>query len=171
LLSSRFWRPICGDDEKKKSFGGGKALTIPVLNTLLLRSGLPLVDETNIDVYLASAEGQSPYALLFFSGAAAPRPETGDVAAILPELLRAFAGRLRGAIVAPEAEAKLKGRFQIFVQPSLCVVRNGEPVAVMPKILDWAVYLEKIEAAFDPDAPILEGPKKPQVEFTFSQGA
>jgi len=109
--------------------------------------------------------------LLFFSGAAAPRPESSDVAAVLPEILRAFAGRLRGAVVAPEAEAALKGRFQIFVLPSLCVTRGLDPVAVLPKILDWSVYLEKIEAALDPAAPALTGPKGPKIEFTFSQGA
>lgn len=146
-------------------------MTVTVLQALLQRSGLPLVDESNIDAFLAPAAGECPHALLFFSGAAAPRPETSDVAAILPELQRAFAGRLRGAVVAPEAEASLKGRFQVFVQPSLCVTRGGEPVGVMPKILDWAVYLEKIEAALDPQAPILSAPKGPKVEFTFSQGA
>lgn len=141
------------------------------LDALVQRAGLPLVDETNIDAFLAPAEGECRHALLFFSGAAAPRPESSDVAAVLPEILRAFAGRLRGAIVAPEAEARLKGRFQVFVAPSLSVTRGTEPVAVMPKILDWADYVNKIEAALDPRAPVLSGPKTPQVAFTFSQGA
>jgi hydrogenase-1 operon protein HyaE len=146
-------------------------MSFPFLDALIQRAGLPLVDETNIDAFLAPAEGECRHALLFFSGAAAPRPESSDVAAVLPEILRAFAGRLRGAIVAPEAEARLKGRFQVFVAPSLSVTRGAEPVAVMPKILDWADYVHKIEAALDPQAPVLSGPKTPQVAFTFSQGA
>ena len=146
-------------------------MTAPFLDALIQRAGLPVVDETNIDAFLAPALGESAHALLFFSGAAAPRPESSDVAAVLPEILRAFAGRLRGAVVAPEAEAKLKGRFQIFVLPSLCVIRAGDPVGVLPKILDWSVYLENIEAALDPKAPALTGPQGPKVEFTFSQGA
>jgi hydrogenase-1 operon protein HyaE len=146
-------------------------MSFPVLDALIERAGLPLVDETNIDAFLAPAAGECPNALLFFSGAAAPRPETTDVAAVLPEILRAFAGRLRGAIVAPEAEAKLKGRFQVFVAPSLSVTRGTEPVAVLPKILDWSDYMSRIEAALDPQAPVLSGPKVPKVDFTFSQGA
>ncbi len=143
----------------------------PVLTALTARAALPLVDETNIAAFLAPAAGDCSHALLFFSGAAAPRPETADVAAVLPEIVRAFQGRLRGAIVAPEAEASLKGRFQVFVTPSLCVARGMEPVAVLPKILDWADYLERIEAALDPQAPVLVSAKGPKTEFTFSQGA
>jgi hydrogenase-1 operon protein HyaE len=142
----------------------------PVLDALAERAGLYRVDETTIDAFLAPAAGECPHALLFFYGAA-PRPESSDVAAVLPEILRAFEGRLRGAIVAPEAEAALKGRFQVFVAPSLCVTRGSEPVAVLPKILDWTEYLERIEAALDPQAPILSAPKGPKVEFTFSRGA
>ncbi len=143
----------------------------PVLNALAGRSGLFWADEANIDAFLAPAAGEAAHALLFFSGAAAPRPETSDVAAVLPEILRAFAGRLRGAIVAPEAEASLKSRFQIYVTPSLCVTRGGEPVAVLPKILDWSDYLGRIEAALQPQAPILSEAKGPRTVFTFSQGA
>jgi hydrogenase-1 operon protein HyaE len=146
-------------------------MTESVLTALRQRAGLPLVDATNIDAFLAPAGGECANALLFFSGAAAPRPEMSDVATVLPEILRAFAARLRGAIVAPEAEAALKGRFQIFVLPSLCVTRSTEPVAVLPKILDWADYMEKIEAALDPQAAVLTGPRGPKVEFNFSKGA
>jgi hydrogenase-1 operon protein HyaE len=143
----------------------------PFLDALFQRTSLPVVDETNIDAFLAPAAGECPNALLFFSGAGAPRPESSDVAAVLPEILRAFSGRLRGAIVAPEAEAALKGRFQIFVLPSLCVTRAIEPVGVLPKILDWSDYVEKIEAALDPQAPVLSAAAKPKTQFTFSQGA
>jgi hydrogenase-1 operon protein HyaE len=143
----------------------------PVLNALAQRAGLFWADEGNIDAFLVPAADKGDHALLFFSGAAAPRPETFDVAAVLPEILRAFAGRLRGAIVAPEAEASLKGRFQVFVTPSLCVTRGGEPVTVLPKILDWSDYLERIEAALQPQAPILNDARGARTVFTFSQGA
>jgi hydrogenase-1 operon protein HyaE len=146
-------------------------MTFPVLDPLVARAALPWVDQAGLDAFLLGAPGESPHALLFFSGAAAPRPETSDVAAVLPEILCAFAGRLRGAIVAPEAEAALKGRFQVYVTPSLCVVRAGEPIAVLPKILDWADYLERIEAALAPQAPVLNEAKGPKTVFTFSKGA
>jgi hydrogenase-1 operon protein HyaE len=146
-------------------------MTTPLLNALTGRHGLPLVDAENIDAFLAPAQGECSHTLLFFPGVGANRPETSDVAVIVPEILQAFAGRLRGAVIAPEAEQKLKARFQVFVFPSLVVTRGGDPVGVLPKIYDWSEYREKIEIFLDPGAPVLSGPKGPKVEFTHSQGA
>jgi hydrogenase-1 operon protein HyaE len=143
-------------------------MTTPLLRALTERHGLKQVDEANIDAFLA--QGETPHALLFFPGAGANRPETGDVAVVLPELLKSFAGRLRGAVVAPEAEEKLKSRFQVYVFPSLVVLRGGEPVGVLPKIYDWAEYQQKISGFLDPAAPVLSGAKGPRVEFTHSKG-
>jgi hydrogenase-1 operon protein HyaE len=145
-------------------------MTTPLLSALTDRHGLPQVDEASLDAFLAPARGESLHALLFFPGAGANRPETGDVAVVLPELLQAFAGRLRGAVVAPEAEEKLKSRFQVFVFPSLVVTRGAEPVGVLPKIYDWSEYRQKIEAFLDPDAPVLSLSRGPRVEFTHSRG-
>jgi hydrogenase-1 operon protein HyaE len=143
-------------------------MTTPLLRALTERHGLPLVDAQNIDAFLAPAADESPHALLFFTGDPAQRAETTDVAAVLPEILSAFSGRLRGAVVTREAEAALKSRFHVFVLPSLVVTRGLDPVGVLPKILDWSEYREKIEASLDPDAPVLVAGKGPKIEFTHS---
>jgi hydrogenase-1 operon protein HyaE len=149
-------------------------MTTPLLRALTERHGLPRVDEASLDAFLAPDKGESAHALLFFPGAGANRPETGDVAVVLPELLKSFSGRLRGAVVAPEAEEKLKGRFQVFIFPSLVVMRGADPVGVLPKICDWSEYRQKIEAFLDPEAPVLGAAKesgaRPRVEFTHSRG-
>ena len=144
-------------------------MTTTLVRALTERHGLPLVDEANIDAFLAQAEGESVHAALFFGGAG--RSETSDVAVIFPEILRGFEGRLRGAVVAPEAEAKLKTRFHVFVFPSLAITRGAETVGVLPKILDWSDYCQKIEALLDPATPALTGAQGPKVVFTHSQGA
>lgn len=146
-------------------------MTTPLLRALTERHGLPLVDAANIEAFLMPAEGESPHALLFFTGDPAQRAETSDVAAVLPELLTAFSGRLRGAVVEREAEAALKSRFHVFVLPSLVVTRGVDPVGVLPKILDWSEYRERIEACLNPDAPVLVTGKGPKIEFTHSHGA
>ena len=143
-------------------------MTTPLLRALTERHGLPLVDEASIDAFLAPAQGECPHAILFFAG---DRGETADVAAVLPEILRAFDGRLRGAVVTAEAEAKLRARFQVHVFPSLAVTRGPDPVGVLPKIQDWSDYREKIEKYLNPDAPVLSAAKGPQVQFTHSHGA
>jgi hydrogenase-1 operon protein HyaE len=143
----------------------------PLLRQLVERRGLPLVDGTTLDAFLDSAAAAGESALLFFSGDGGQRSETADVAVVMPELLAAFAGRLRGAVIAPEAEEALRARFHAYVSPSLVVARGREPIGVLPKICDWAEYMSRIGAWLDPAAPALAGPKRPQVEFTFSGGA
>ena len=146
-------------------------MTTDLVQALTERHGLPVVDETNIDAFLSPADGESLHAALFFAGAGQNRGETGDVAVVFPEILRSFAGRLRGAVVAAEAENSLRSRFQVFVFPSLAVVRGHDPVGVLPKILDWSEYRARIEGFLDPAAPVLAGPQGPKTVFTHSQGA
>ena len=146
-------------------------MTTPLLRALTERHGLPMVDADSIDAFLTNPQAETVHSLLFFAGDPDQRTETHDVAAILPEILRAFGGRLRGALLAPQAEAELKGRFHVYVFPSLAICRGAEAVAVLPKIQDWSDYRAKIEAALDPAAPVLAASKGPKVEFTRSQGA
>ena len=133
-------------------------------------AGVPVIDGANIDQFLNPVGGVAPHALIFFVGHATPRPETEDVAIVLPELLRAFDGRLRGAVVAASDEDSLKSRFQVSVTPSLVVTRGPEPVGVLPKIQDWSVYVQKISAWLEPDAPALARSKPDgRVEFVYTQ--
>ncbi len=126
-----------------------------------------LVDENNAEAIL-SAAGKTDHILLFFPGDPVQCPETNDVAVIFPQLLTAFGGRLRGAIVAPGAERSLSERFHVDVLPSLAVVRAGETIGVIARVRDWADYLQKIEGFLDPQATPLPKVAKPRVEFTFS---
>ncbi|MBY6241969.1 hydrogenase accessory protein [Methylosinus sp. Sm6] len=136
----------------------------PLLRALRVKHGVAEVDEASIDAFLA----QAPHALLFFAGDPAQRSETHDVAVILPQLIAAFAGRLRAAIVAPAAEHALARRFLVGVYPSLVVTRGPDPVGVLPKVWDWADYCARINGWLRPDAPVLERPIGPRVSITFS---
>jgi hydrogenase-1 operon protein HyaE len=143
----------------------------PLLRRLTERLALPVVDESSLDDFLDAAAGEGRRALLLLSGDGAQRAETADVLVIFPELLAHFSSRLRGALIAPEAEEKLRSRLLAYASPSLVVMRGREPLGVFPKVYDWADYVEKIERLLDPSAPALAGPKRPQVEITFSRGA
>lgn len=143
----------------------------PLLRRLIERARLPVVDDLGLDDFLDSASKEGRQVLLFLSGDGANRPETSDVAVVLPELLAHFSDRLRGAFIAPEAEERLRARLQAYVSPSLVVMRGREPIGVLPKIWDWADYIAKIEGFLDPAAPALAGPKAPRVEIVFSRGA
>lgn len=145
-------------------------MSTPLIAALGTRYGVPDVDETSIDAFLAPAAGEPAHALLFFTGDPRERGETHDVAVVLPELLRAFAGRLRAAVVSRAAEAALKARFGVNVFPSLVLARGADPVAVLPKIRDWSDYCDAIERGLDPDAPVLAAASGPRVEITYTRG-
>lgn len=143
----------------------------PILRQLVEQRGLPMVDADRLDHFLDEAAAAKTHSILFFAGEAGQRAETTDVAVILPELLLYFAGRLRGALIAPAAEAELRPRLHAYASPCLVVMRRRETVGVLPKIYDWADYIARIEAFLEPSAAIVAGPQRPKVEFTHGRGA
>lgn len=141
----------------------------PLIEALTTHHGLPRVDAGSVDAFLVPAANEPAHAMLFFTGDPKERAEAHDVAVVLPELLAAFAGRLRAAIVTREAEADLKARFHVVVMPSLVVTHAGVQVGVLPKILDWSEYVESLERMLAPDAPALMPSAGPRTTFTTSQ--
>ena len=121
----------------------------PLIRALSERHGLPLLEET--DGFLA----EGGHALLLFAGDPKQRMESDDVAVVLPELLKAFAGRFRGAVIALAAEDRLKLRFGVVMAPSLVVARGAETLDVITKIRDWSDYVARLSAALAPNAAAL----------------
>ncbi len=115
----------------------------------LVRRGLPEIDAAGVDAFLAHADGAGAVAVLLSAGDPVRWPEAIDVAVVLPELIDAFQGRLRGAVIAREAERELGERFGVRVQPSLILCRNGETLGVIAKIQDWSVYIDRISALIE----------------------
>ncbi len=136
--------------------------------TLHERHHLPLVDEANVEAFLAPTPAAPSHSVLFFAGDPSERPESRDLAVILPQLLDAFAGRVRGALVATDAEPALKERFCVRVLPSLVVLRGSEILGVLPKVYDWADYVARLEAMLRPDAPALVAKSGPRTEIAFT---
>jgi hydrogenase-1 operon protein HyaE len=147
---------------------GGASVPSPLLRALSEKHGVVSVNEATIDAFLEPACGEAAHAILFFAGDPVQRAETNDVAIILPQLIDAFAGRLRAAIVARASEDALKGRFNVCIFPSLVVTRGVDPLGVLPKVYDWADYLARIETLLRPGAPTLADGSGPRVRFTFS---
>jgi hydrogenase-1 operon protein HyaE len=114
----------------------------PLIERLVTSLGLPEVDAGSVDSFLAAPAD----AVLFFTENPETNAETRDVAVVLPELVKAFAGRLRPAVVSRTAERELQKRFGFARWPALVFVREGELVGTLTGIHDWDVYLEKIAA-------------------------
>ncbi len=114
----------------------------PLLGRLVRDCGVPEVDAAGIDAFLATPGD----AVLFFSENPLQYPESADVAVVLPELLGAFPGRLRAALVARASERELQKRFGFARWPALVFLRDGDYVGAITGIHDWDVYLEKVES-------------------------
>lgn len=112
------------------------------LGHLAGRHGVPTVDTETVDQFLTAQPGGT--SVLFFAGDPARWPEASDVAVVLPELVAAFDGRLRPAVVAPASETALMPRFGVKTFPSLALVRGGRSLGVIAKIQDWSVYVDRI---------------------------
>lgn len=121
----------------------------PLITQLVSRHGVPRLDAGSIDRFIAPEPGAGDATILFFTGDPVRWPEANDVAVVLPELLAAFAGRVRGGLIAREAEAALMPRFGVKVFPSLALVREGRTLGVIPKIQDWSNYVARIARLLD----------------------
>src|SRR3974377_501016 len=124
---------------------------MPLPLAFIERIGVPLIEEGNVETVLGG-RGEHHRFLLLLAGDPAQRPEATDVAIIFPELLKAFEGRLFGALVAAGAEKSLGQRFPAGVLPSLAAIRGDATIGVIPRVRDWSEYLEKIETFLDPEA-------------------
>jgi hydrogenase-1 operon protein HyaE len=124
----------------------------PAVERLCRGCGIPEVGTADVDDFLAAAGD----AVLFFTEDPKRYPESSDVAAVLPELMRAFPGRFRSAVVARESERALQQRFGFLRWPALVFVRNGDIVGSITGIQDWSEFLAKISV-------LLESPTRREV--------
>lgn len=115
---------------------------------------LPSVDETTVDDALAASAAVGRTVVLFFRGEAGRWPEADDIAVILPQLIKAFPGRLTAAVVSGASERALMARFGVTVCPSLALARPDRTLGVIAKIQDWSSYVARIGALLAEDAPV-----------------
>jgi len=114
-------------------------MTSPLLEQLQTRHGYPLLDTDSYDHFVYGNET----VVLFFCNDPVQFPESNDVAVILPELSKAFSGRLQAAVIAKPIERELQARFRFTGWPSLVFLRNGEYLGVITGIRNWYEYSQE----------------------------
>jgi len=114
----------------------------PLVAGLFARHGYAQVDAGNIESF-AHAPG---HALLLFIDDPLRLRETLDLAVIVPELARAFAGRFRVGVLLPEAGRALHARYGFRRWPAIVVLRDGHYVGAVDGLRDWAEYVEAMNA-------------------------
>ncbi len=117
-----------------------------LLNSLVEKDGVALL---NADEAEAFAEKTNGLGVVFFTGDPEKKLETADVAVVLRELLSQAGPALRAGMIDREYEREAMDRLKVRVLPSLAFVHDGDVLEVIPKIQDWAVYVEKLGALLD----------------------
>jgi hydrogenase-1 operon protein HyaE len=122
-----------------------------LLEQLQTRHGLPLLDADSYDLFVHGHRN----VVLFFCNDPVMFPESHDVAVILPELLKVFAGKLQGAVIGKSIERELQARFRFTSWPSLVFLQGGEYLGVVTGIKDWAEYGQEFSRilAAEPSQP------------------
>ncbi|MCF7983989.1 MAG: hypothetical protein K9L70_06260 [Thiohalocapsa sp.] len=116
-------------------------MTVPLIEALTERHGLPLVSEQGVDELVAPDR----HTLLFLAGDPVKYPEALDVAVILPELMKAFDGRFAAAVVEPDSEQAMRARFGFTRWPALVMLRGGAYIGAITRVRFWSDYLAEIE--------------------------
>jgi len=124
----------------------------PLFLRLVESGACPAVTAGEFDQFAA----QSGSTLVFFSEEPAKYREVLDLAVILPELAKAFAGRFRACLLLPEAARALQPRYGFGKWPALVMLRNGEYVGAVAGLRDWNTYVTEIRGLLD--APVSRPP-------------
>ncbi|MDR3522273.1 MAG: hydrogenase [Acidocella sp.] len=110
---------------------------------LLDRPGIAQLSHDTVDEFIAKGDS-----ILFFTGNAVRYPEIDDVATILPELLAAFGNRFKVGVINPDTDRAAAKHFKVDIRPSLVFLRDGQQLGVLPRVRDWAIYLDEISALY-----------------------
>jgi hydrogenase-1 operon protein HyaE len=113
----------------------------PLIRRLTDELGWPLLTNMeDVDAFV----GASGVHVLFVPGDPQRNLETPDVAVILPELEMAFQGRFDCAVVGETVDEAVRESTKVFKTPSLIFFRDGQMIGALPKVRDWAEYVERI---------------------------
>lgn len=110
-----------------------------IFESLLATPGCQLVSATTVDAFIATS---GPSAL-FITGETTQRPEAGDVAVVVREILRGSPGTgVRLGIVERRDEASVMQRFGVVVLPAVVLIREGGVQEIIARMRDWQVYAQ-----------------------------
>ena len=114
--------------------------THPLIAQLFARHGFSEVNAATFDAFI----GQPGHCLAVFIEDPLRVRETLDLAVIVPELARAFAGRFVVGILLPAAARALYARYAFRRWPALVVLRDGEYVGAIDGLRSWDEYVAEM---------------------------
>ncbi|MFP4002267.1 MAG: hypothetical protein ACLFV8_00725 [Alphaproteobacteria bacterium] len=115
-------------------------MTSPLIERLGNEFGYPTLGRETIGPFL-SGEGAR---VLFITGDPEKQSHTNDVAVVLPEIVKAFGGRLEAGVLERDLEAEVMPVLGVLMLPALVFLRDGRMLGFLSRMQDWDVYLEKV---------------------------
>ncbi len=115
----------------------------PLVQRLVREGAAVWVDESSAANWIAGGGDR----VVLLAGDPVRFPEGVDVAAVLPELMKAFAQRFVVAVVPRESEDAVARRYGSQRWPTLLFFRDGQYVTAIAGMQDWDVYLSGVAAA------------------------
>lgn len=111
-----------------------------LIDNMIQQYHYPVLDEAAHNAFIQQHEE----CVLFFTEDPVRFPESNDVAMILPELVREYAGRFQAAVIDQSAQRSLQTRYGFTEWPSLVFLRNAQYLGVVSRVQDWVMYLTQI---------------------------
>ena len=115
----------------------------PLIQRLAREFGATWVDEQTVADWTAGGGDR----VVLLAGDPVRFPEGVDVAAVLPELMKAFPERFTVAVVPRDSEDAVAKRYGSQRWPSLLFFRDGQYVTAIAGMQDWDIYLNGVAAA------------------------
>lgn len=115
----------------------------PLIQRLARDFGAAWVDENTVADWTAGGGDR----VVLLAGDPVRFPEGVDVAAVLPELMKAFPKQFTVAVVPRDSEDAVARRYGSQRWPTLLFFRDGQYVTAIAGMQDWDVYLAGVAAA------------------------
>lgn len=115
----------------------------PLIQRLARDFGATWVDEQTVAEWTAGGGDR----VVLLAGDPVRFPEGVDVAAVLPELMKAFPKRFSLAVVPRDSEDAVAKRYGSQRWPTLLFFRDGQYVTAIAGMQDWDIYLNGVAAA------------------------
>lgn len=111
-----------------------------LIHKLTEQGKYPVLTADSIDETLKSL----PSALVFISGNPKDYPEANDVAVILSELTKQFAGRFQTCVIDESFEKAFAQKTGVVQFPALVFYKFGQYVDQISRMQDWSEYVKSI---------------------------
>lgn len=116
----------------------------PLLDRLQTQYGYPLLELDEVAAQIAAAA--PAVSVLLCTEDPRRFDETLDLAIVLPELVKAFAGRLAAAVVARSAEKAVQARYGFRTWPALVFVHADGWLGTIEGVRNWQDFLHETAA-------------------------